>query len=115
MIQGFSFPKSVFDTEKFIITVNRNRIRRIGLDINIELLQGFLRIQIENSYNGKTVFDREKRHQRLLTTKKASGLHGIGLENVRKMVEKYDGIMEVCPEGDMFRVVLILYMSEVKN
>lgn len=81
------------------------------LDINIELQQGFLRIQVENSYNGKL----EKRHQRLLTTKKASGLHGIGLENVRKMVEKYDGIMEVCPEGDMFRVVLILYMSEVKN
>lgn len=81
------------------------------MDINIELRQGFLRIQVENSYNGKL----EKRHQRLLTTKKASGLHGIGLENVRKMVEKYDGVMEVCPEGDMFRVILILYMSEVKK
>ena len=81
------------------------------MDINIELQQGFLRIQVENSYNGKL----EKRHQRLFTTKKTSGLHGIGLENVRKMVEKYDGIMEVCPEGDMFRVILILYMSEVKK
>ncbi len=81
------------------------------LDVNIELQQGFLRIQVENSYNGKL----EKRHQWLLTTKKASGLHGIGLENVRKTVEKYDGIMEVCPDEDMFRVVLILYMSEVKN
>lgn len=81
------------------------------LDINVELQQGVLRIQIENSYNGKL----EKRHQRLLTTKKGKGLHGIGLENVRKMVEKYDGIMEVCPDGDMFRVILVLYMSEVKN
>ncbi len=66
------------------------------MEINIELQQGFLRIQVENSYNGKL----EKRHQRLFTTKKTSGLHGIGLENVRKMVEKYDGIMEICPEGD---------------
>lgn len=81
------------------------------LDINIELQQGFLRIQIENSYNGKL----EKRHQRLLTTKKIKGLHGIGLKNVRKMVEKYDGIMEVCPEDNLFRVILILYMTEVKN
>ena len=85
------------------------------LDINIELQQGVLRIQIENSYNGKTVFNEGKRHQRLLTTKREKGSHGIGLENVRKIVEKYDGIMEVCPDGDVFRVILILYMSEVKN
>lgn len=76
------------------------------LDVNIELEQGVLRIQIENSYNGKL----EKKHQRLLTTKNVKGLHGIGLENVRKMVEKYNGIMEVCPVGDMFCVMLILYM-----
>ncbi len=85
------------------------------LDINVELQQGFLRIQIENSYNGKAVFNREKGYKRLLTTKKDKGLHGIGLENVRKMVEKYDGIMEICPDGNLFRVILILYMSEVKN
>lgn len=85
------------------------------LDVNVELQQGFLRIQIENSYNGKTVFDKEKGYKRLLTTKKGKGLHGIGLENVRKMVEKYDGIMEISPEGNRFRVILILYMSEVKN
>jgi sensor histidine kinase YesM len=85
------------------------------LDVNVELQQGFLRIQIENSYNGKTVFDKEKGYKRLLTTKKGKGLHGIGLENVRKMVEKYDGIMEISAEGNRFCVILILYMSEVKN
>lgn len=85
------------------------------LDINIELRQGFLRIQIENSYDGKVHFDKEKEHKRLLTTKKTKGLHGIGLENVRKIVEKYNGIMEICPDGNIFRVILILYMSEVKN
>lgn len=81
------------------------------LDVNIELKQGVLRIQIENSYNGKL----EKRNQKLFTTKKANGLHGIGLENVRKIVEKHDGIMEICPGGNTFRVMLILYMSGIKN
>ncbi len=81
------------------------------LDVNIELQQGFLRIQIENSYNGKL----EKRQQKLITTKGEKGLHGIGLENVRKIVEKHDGIMDICPNGDMFRVMLILYMSEIKD
>ncbi len=81
------------------------------LNVNIELQQGFLRIQIENSYTGKL----EIRHQKLLTTKGTKGLHGIGLENVRKIVEKYDGILEVCPDSDMFRVMLIIYMSEFKE
>lgn len=81
------------------------------LNVNIELQQGFLRIQIENSYTGKL----EKRHRKLLTTKRTKELHGIGLENVRKIVEKYDGTMEVCPDSDMFRVMLIIYMSELKE
>ena len=85
------------------------------LDINIEMQQGVLRIQVENSYNGKPVFDRDGGYKRLLTTKKMRGFHGIGLRNVRKMVEKYDGIMEIYPDSSLFRVVLILYMSEVKK
>ena len=56
------------------------------LDVRVELQQGVLRIQIENSYNGKL----EKRHQRLFTTKKEKRLHGIGLQNVRKIEEKHD-------------------------
>lgn len=85
------------------------------LDINIELQQGFLRIQIKNSYNGKTVFNREKGYKKLLTTKKEKGHHGIGLENVRKIVEKYDGIMEVCPTDNIFCVILVLYMLKGKD
>lgn len=81
------------------------------LDVDIELRQGVMRIRIENSYNGKT----EMRHQKMFTTKKGKGLHGIGLENVRKIVEKYDGIMEIRPDGGTFRVMLLLYMSGSGN
>lgn len=81
------------------------------LDVNIELQQGVLRIQIENSYNGKI----DKKDQKLFTTKSEKGIHGIGLENVRKIVEKYDGIMEICPGNDTFRITLILYMSEIED
>lgn len=79
------------------------------LEVSIGLQQGFLRIQVENSYNGKTFF-----HRGLFTTKREKELHGIGLENVRKIVEKYDGTMEICPDGSVFRVTLILYMMEGK-
>ncbi len=113
-------PKSVdhsFDINVILGNLLENAIEaarqteRKKLNVNIELQQGFLRIQIENSYTGKL----EKRHRKLLTTKNTKGLHGIGLENVRKIVEKYDGTMEICPDSDMFRVMLILYMSELKE
>lgn len=81
------------------------------LDVSIELQQGVLRIQIENSYNGKI----DKKHKKLFTTKTEKGLHGIGLENVQKIVEKHDGIMEICPDNETFCVTLILYMSEIKD
>lgn len=52
------------------------------LDVSIELQQGVLWIQIENSYNGKL----EKKHQKLLTTKKEKGIHGMRLENVAQAI-----------------------------
>lgn len=81
------------------------------LDFRMELAQGFLRLQIENSYDGKVKQD----GGRLLTTKADQGPHGIGLENVRKIVGKYDGKMEIHPGGDRFCVLLILYMPEMKD
>lgn len=117
-------PKSVghaFDINVILGNLLENSIeaarqtKEKRLDVNIALQQGFLRIEIENSYNGKNGIHMEKGRKKLLTTKKGKGLHGIGLENVRKMVEKYNGIMEVYPESDRFRVILILYMSEIKN
>lgn len=81
------------------------------LDIEIELHQGFLRIQIENSYDGKL----EKDYGKFLTTKRAKESHGIGLENVRKIVHKYNGSMKVCPDGNLFRVIILLYMTEDKE
>ena len=85
--------------------------REKRLDFRLELTQGFLRLQIENSYNGQMKQDRGK----LLTTKTGQGLHGIGLENVRKIVEKYDGKMEIHPGEDRFSVMLILYISEIND
>jgi len=116
-------PKSVshyFDINVILGNLLENSIEAAGkteekrLDVNIELQQGFLRIRVENSYNGEAVFNRKKGYKNLLTTKTENGLHGIGLENIRKIVDKYDGTMEICPEGSIFRVILVLYLPEDK-
>lgn len=52
---------------------------------------GYLTITVENSYNGKTeVLDRLP-----LTTKRDRQFHGIGLRQVRKTLQKYDGVFTI--------------------
>ena len=51
------------------------------------LQNGILQIEIENSFCGKMVRKREI----FFTTKPDKAAHGIGLNNVRKIVEKYGG------------------------
>lgn len=78
------------------------------LDVKVRMKQGILRIEVENSFDGRL----RQSPQGLLTTKCKSEYHGIGLKNVQKMVEKYDGSMEICGEGNTFRVSLLLYLGE---
>ena len=46
---------------------------------------------------------------KLLSTKEEKG-HGIGLANVRKMVEKYQGFMDVSNTNQIFIVKVMLYL-----
>lgn len=81
------------------------------LNVDIKLKQGIMRIKIENSFHGEL----RKGQKGLLTTKEKAEQHGIGLSNVRKIVEKYNGVMEICPHDNLFCVKLILYMSKIEN
>lgn len=81
------------------------------LDVNVRLKQEVLRIEIANSFDGRV----EKKQQRILTTKKEKEIHGIGLCNVRKIVEKYNGVMEVDTKQNTFCVRLILYLLQGEN
>lgn len=78
------------------------------LEVKVRMKQGILRIEVENSFDGEL----RQSPQGLLTTKDESSHHGIGLKNVRKMVEKYKGSMEVHTEENVFRVSLLLYLGE---
>ena len=81
--------------------------RKKQLSVNISFQKNTLRIEIENSSDGRT----EIVQGRFLTTKADKELHGIGLNNVKKIVEKYRGIMEISAEKDTFRVKVLLYLS----
>ena len=77
---------------------------RKELKINLKYKKGRLILQIENSYKNIV-----KSQGKLQTTKKEKQGHGIGLESVREVTERYNGIMQIDYLDKMFIVVVILY------
>lgn len=80
------------------------------LKVQISYKPEMLLILIENSYQGSVY----KHKERYISTKQDSAEHGLGLENVRLVVEKYDGILEITDENQMFRVKAVLYVPALK-
>lgn len=87
------------------------------LNVYIALQRGVLKIQIDNSFVTGILSEKGERDggRVFLTTKNRNEQHGIGLQNVKKIVESYNGNMEIQTNGDIFRVKLILYMSRIEN
>ncbi len=80
------------------------------LHINITYQRGILFINIKNSYNGVLI----KTADKYISTKEYdksdnSQVHGLGIKNVKRIVEKYNGSIEINDESGLFDVRLILY------
>ena len=74
------------------------------LQITLKYKKGRLILQIRNSYKNISVSQ-----GRFQTTKKEKQGHGIGLESVREVAERYNGIIQIDYEDSLFIVVVILY------
>lgn len=77
------------------------------LHIRISYKLGMLLIDVENSYAGELI----KEGSRYISTKADSIEHGRGIENVRCIVEKYDGNIQISDDNNMFRVKIFLYAA----
>ena len=78
-----------------------------GKDIFMSLMyqKEKLLIKIRNPYTGDLKKDRAGNY---ISEKKDRENHGIGLKSVRKVVEKYEGVMEIHTEDQTFEVYVIL-------
>lgn len=81
------------------------------LTIKMQIKQEVLLIFIENSYSGK-IFEKKNGLQ---TTQTELAIHGIGLENVKKVVLANGGEIKTDYTSDRFCVQVLLYMSQIKN
>lgn len=84
------------------------------LNVNIQLKKGVLRIEIENSFNG-VLNVRDDKDIQYVTTKKEQESHGIGLKSVKKIIHKYNGIIDIIPNEKTFCVKALLYMTKMEG
>lgn len=77
------------------------------LSVYIFFEKGMLAIEVKNSFSHELKADGGT----YKTTKQEPG-HGIGLKNVKKVVEKYDGDMEILKADQQFEVNILLYLHE---
>ena len=112
-----------FDINVMLGNLLENAIEAAGktenkyLSVHIKLKRGILKVKIENSFESSCILCEEQNRKDtiLKTTKPFTEQHGIGLKNVKKIVEKYNGTMAVTAQEGIFCVNLLLYMARMEN
>lgn len=112
-----------FDINVMLGNLLENAIEAAGktenkyLSVHIKLKRGILKVKIENSFESSYILRKEQNRKDtiLKTTKPFTEQHGIGLKNVKKIVEKYNGTMAVTAQKGIFCVNLLLYMARMEN
>lgn len=111
---NFNIPKdlkiSSFDLTTILGNLIDNSINAINqsehksLKLSINHNKGNLIILIDNSYNGQLHIENGK----LKTTKSTPKNQGIGLDNIRNTVTKYNGQIDIDYTNDIFSVAILI-------
>ena len=88
---------------KAVLRVKENRF----INIKIKYDKGRLLIQVDNPFSGEIT----EENGRLLTTKGNKDDHGLGLASVRKVIQKYDGMMNLDYGGKIFSVSILMFLE----
>lgn len=78
--------------------------------VKVEIIyrKNSLLLQISNPYTGNLKKDMDGN---FVTTKPDAENHGIGLNSVRKATKKYDGLVNISTENNVFTVQILLYSA----
>lgn len=113
---GFNEIPPVIGIEDYDVTVVLSNVLQNALfaagklengkvDLNINYLKGVLYISIENDFDGTYIYI-DGNYQ---TTRSDKENHGFGLSNVKTVVEKYDGKINIRQKDRKFNIDLLLY------
>jgi sensor histidine kinase YesM len=77
------------------------------INLKMKYDKGRLIIQTDNPYEGDIIENEGK----IITTHEDKANHGIGLQSVKKVIQKYDGIMNIDHSDNIFSISLMLYVD----
>ncbi|HDK7155509.1 TPA: GHKL domain-containing protein [Clostridium botulinum] len=77
------------------------------INLKMKYTKGRLIFKIDNPFKGQILMNGNK----IITTKLDRKNHGIGIENIKVILEKYDGSMEIQHDHNVFSVTLLLYIN----
>lgn len=80
------------------------------INLSLKYSRGIFFITIANTFDGNVVYKDDK----IATTNKDKSNHGIGLNNINNIIEKYDGTIKITHLENIFKVSILLYLSEKK-
>lgn len=76
------------------------------INLNFIYDKGSVLLRVKNNYDSFLCLDNDK----LLTRKADKHFHGIGLQSVNSVVEKYNGLLEINHNDRDFTVTILLYL-----
>lgn len=88
------------------VSALKNIKRDKKLNIKIVYRKGMLIISIDNTYDGVVLYENGE----IVTTKKDKNTHGKGLINIRKTAEKYNGLLKLSHNENVFTSEVLLYL-----
>jgi hypothetical protein len=83
---------------------NSIRTEKPSVNISLKYIGGVLHILIENSFDGEL-----NRKNGILISRKSEE-HGFGLENVKRVVKKYNGDIVISADNKLFSVGIVMYV-----
>lgn len=81
------------------------------ISVNMKYKKGVFVVKISNSYDGTLI----KRGEKYITRKKDIESHGLGLQNVSEIIEKYNGEKQIETTSNIFKISIILYVEAVQE
>ncbi len=113
-----SLPVNAFDMNVILGNLMQNAVEALSrcqepkeLRVSLRMQKNLLQIGISNSFNGKAI----RRGEKLLTLKEDHENHGIGMENIRNAVHKYDGELRFRIVDQLFEVDAFLILPEIRK
>lgn len=77
------------------------------IDIKIKYTKGRLILKIDNSFDGTIIKEKGK----IITSHRDKNNHGLGLESVKTVLEKYNGVIEFKYDSNKFHTALLMFVE----